>query len=105
MANASSTGSQAVGEADTATDDRGARFERDARGAVDPKQRLRETQRRQREEFGGLHWGSAFFGWLVAVGIAVLLVAIVSAAGAAIGLTSASRRRPHRARAGPGGAR
>ena len=45
---------------------------------------------RQREEYGGLNWGSAFFGWLVAVGIATLLTAILSAAGAAIGLTSTS---------------
>ncbi len=52
--------------------------------------RLRESQRRQREEFGGLHWGSALFGWLVAVGIATLLTALLSAAGAAVGLTDAS---------------
>jgi hypothetical protein len=45
---------------------------------------------RQREEFGGLNWGSAFFGWLVAIGVASLLTAILSAAGAAIGLTSTS---------------
>jgi MFS family permease len=43
--------------------------------------------RRQREEFGGLNWGAAFFGWLVATGLAVILIAILSAAGAAIGLT------------------
>ena len=42
---------------------------------------------RQREEFGGLNWGSAFFGCLVAIGVAALLTAILSAAGAAIGLT------------------
>ena len=47
-----------------------------------------DVRARQREEFGGINWGSAFFGWLVAVGIAVLLVAIISAAGAAVGLTS-----------------
>src|SRR4051794_18928964 len=46
--------------------------------------------RRQREEFGGLSWGSAFFGWLVAVGMAALLTAVLSAAGAAVGLTSTS---------------
>ena len=57
---------------------------------VDPRARLRETQNRQREEFGGLHWGSALFGWLVAVGIATLLTALLSAAGAAVGLTRAS---------------
>jgi hypothetical protein len=56
----------------------------------DPRTRLRETQRRQREAYGGLHWGSAFFGWLVAVGIAVLLTALLSAAGAAVGLTHSS---------------
>src|SRR4051812_39180432 len=47
-----------------------------------------DVRARQREEFGGINWGSAFFGWLVAVGVAVLLVAIISAAGAAVGLTS-----------------
>lgn len=57
---------------------------------LDRRERLRETQRRQREEFGGLHWGSAFFGWLVAVGIATLLTAVLSAAGAAVGLTRTS---------------
>ncbi len=48
--------------------------------------------RRQREEFGGINWGAALFGWLVAVGLAAILVAILSAAGAALGLTSVSRR-------------
>jgi hypothetical protein len=43
---------------------------------------------RQREEYGGFNIGAAFFGWLVAVGMAALLTAILSAAGAAIGLTS-----------------
>jgi hypothetical protein len=41
----------------------------------------------QRERFGGINWGAAFFGWLVAIGIAALLTALVSAAGAAIALT------------------
>jgi amino acid transporter len=49
-----------------------------------------EVHRRQREEYGGLSWGSAFFGWLVAVGVSALLIAILSAAGAAIGLTETS---------------
>ena len=40
-----------------------------------------------RDEFGGINWGAAFFGWLVAIGLAALLTALVSAAGAAIGLT------------------
>jgi amino acid transporter len=48
----------------------------------------REARLRQRDEFGGVNWGAAFFGWIVAIGIGVLLTAIVSAAGAAIGLTN-----------------
>jgi hypothetical protein len=51
---------------------------------------VNDVRRRQREEFGGLSWGSAFFGWLVAVGVAVLVLAILSAAGAAVGLTETS---------------
>ena len=48
-----------------------------------------ETVRaRQRDEFGGFSWGADFFGWLVAVGIAALLTALVAAAGAATGLTN-----------------
>src|SRR5512134_3120972 len=46
-----------------------------------------EAQLRRREEFGGLNWGAAFFGWLVAIGLAALLVAIVAAAGTALGLS------------------
>lgn len=42
------------------------------------------------EEFGGINWGAAFFGWLTAIGIAALLTAILSAAGTAIGLTETS---------------
>ena len=60
--------------------------ERSADGA-DP---VREIRAAQRDEFGGLNWGAAFFGWLVAVGVATLLTAILSAAGAAIGLTRTS---------------
>ena len=45
---------------------------------------------RQHEEFGGFNWGASFFGWLVAVGITALLTALLSAAGAAIGLTELS---------------
>ena len=45
---------------------------------------------RQREEYGGINWGAAFFGWLVAVGVAVLLTGLLAAAGAAIGLTESS---------------
>jgi hypothetical protein len=48
----------------------------------------RDVRARQRDEFGGFNWGSAFFGWLVAIGLGALLTAILAAAGTAIGLTS-----------------
>src|SRR4051812_5250640 len=48
----------------------------------------REARLRQRDRFGGFNWGAAFFGWLVAIGMGVVLTAIVAAAGAAIGLTN-----------------
>ena len=48
----------------------------------------RDARLRQRDEFGGLNWGAAFFGWLVAIGMGVLLTALVGAAGAAIGFTN-----------------
>ncbi|NEM05537.1 hypothetical protein [Geodermatophilus normandii] len=40
----------------------------------------------QRDRFGGIKWGAAFFGWLSANGLAVILVALVSAAGVGLGL-------------------
>ena len=48
----------------------------------------REVLERQREEFGGFSWGSAFFGWLSAIGVATLLIGLIAATGAAVGLTS-----------------
>ncbi len=66
------------------TDDDRPRFARDH--AADPDT-AHAVRARQREEFGGVNWGSAFFGWLVAVGMAALLTALLAAAGGAIGLT------------------
>lgn len=43
---------------------------------------------REREEFGGIKLGSAFFGWLAAVGTAVLLTALVAGTGTALGLAT-----------------
>jgi hypothetical protein len=48
------------------------------------------TRHEARERFGGLNWGAAFFGWLTALGMAAILTALLSAAGAAIGLTEGS---------------
>jgi len=47
-----------------------------------------EVVARQKEKFGGMKFGTAFFGWLAASGAAVLLTALVAAAGAAVGLGS-----------------
>jgi hypothetical protein len=57
-----------------------------------PRERISEgqTRARQREEFGGFSFGSIFFGWLVAIGLAAILTAILSGAGAAIGITELS---------------
>jgi hypothetical protein len=45
---------------------------------------------RQRDRFGGFSWGSDFFGFLAAAGLAAILAGIVAAAGAALGLTEGS---------------
>lgn len=42
----------------------------------------------QRERFGGMKLGSAFFGWLAATGLAVLLTALVSAVGVGVGVAN-----------------
>ncbi len=58
---------------------------------ADDRERRREAllgaRERGREAYGGFNIGAAFFGWLVAIGMAAILTAILSAAGAAIGLT------------------
>jgi len=47
----------------------------------------REVVGRQKDAFGGMKFGSCFFGWLTASGAAVLLIALVTGVGAALGLT------------------
>jgi hypothetical protein len=61
----------------------------ETRGPVE-RESLRTMRARQREEFGGVNWGCAFFGWLVAIGLGALLVGMLAAMGAAIGLTDVS---------------
>jgi hypothetical protein len=43
---------------------------------------------RERARFGGMKFGSAFFGWLTATGMAVLLTAVLAAIGTAIGIST-----------------
>jgi hypothetical protein len=44
--------------------------------------------RREKEEFGGVKVGLAFFGWLTATGTAVMLAAFLGAAGIAVGVAT-----------------
>ncbi len=53
---------------------------------VDPVAQRPEIIARQREAFGGVKVGAAFFGWLTAVGMATLLTVLLAATGAALGL-------------------
>ena len=68
------------------------RFVRDETATTGPtgREAARDVRARQRAEYGGLNWGAAFFGWLVAIGVAVILLAILSAAGTAFGLSEAN---------------
>jgi hypothetical protein len=77
----------ATGTRRTTADTERPRFGRDR---VDRAETARDVRARQREEFGGINWGSAFFGWLVAVGMAAILLGLLSAAGAAFGLGEVS---------------
>ncbi len=71
------------------TNDRNDRDDRDDRGrggpaVVDPE----SVSSAQEEEHGGIKIGSAFFGWLTATGMAVLLTALVAAIGAGVGVVN-----------------
>ncbi|NUS51747.1 MAG: hypothetical protein HOQ22_12005 [Nocardioidaceae bacterium] len=55
-----------------------------ADGGVDPV----VAQEVRRERFGGLNGGAAFFGWLVAVGVSLLLTGIIGAIAAALNSTT-----------------
>ena len=48
----------------------------------------REVVAREKDRYGGVKIGSAFFGWLTATGTAVLLTALLAAAGTAVGLAT-----------------
>jgi hypothetical protein len=59
----------------------------DTDGASASRGAARDAVAVQQSEFGGITWGAAFFGWLSATGLAVLLVALVSAADVGLDLT------------------
>jgi hypothetical protein len=82
------------GQGGTAVADRPAERTTTHDTAVDTRpaarDRLRDVRARQRDEYGGINWGGAFFGWLVAIGLGALLVGLLAAAGAAVGTTELS---------------
>jgi hypothetical protein len=94
------TARPANGRTRTAGDRERPRFGREqinGRKHVDDRERVYDRERaraRQHEEFGGINWGSAFFGWLVSVGMAAILLGLLSAAGAAFGLGDVSDSAP-----------
>jgi hypothetical protein len=61
---------------------------RPADGATVTRGAGRDAVAAQHARYGGIKWGAAFFGWLTANGFAVILVALLSAAGVALGLAS-----------------
>ncbi len=50
-----------------------------------PEDQAADVQQAREEKWGGMHLGAGFFGWLVAVGMAVLLSSIIGAIAAAVG--------------------
>ena len=58
------------------------------RGPVLAPAALDTMRARQRDRFGGFQWGSDFFGWLCAIGLASLLTAGLVGAGVALGLST-----------------
>lgn len=75
---------------DLTTSDTTAPSESDARadagtGTAAPTLRD-DVHAREKAEFGGFKFGSAFFGWLTAMGTTVLLTALVTAIGAGLGI-------------------
>jgi hypothetical protein len=72
---------------DPSTDDAGS-----ANGKITiPRESARDRQsvvNREKEEYGGVKVGLAFFGWLTATGTAVMLTAFLAAAGTAVGVAT-----------------
>jgi amino acid transporter len=97
----STTGATSVGASANTADDRPVlRNQDDAdrhdRNHVDDglgrefQARRREADARAHDRFGGIKWGAAFFGWLSANGLNVILLALATAAGAAVGITQST---------------
>jgi hypothetical protein len=53
-------------------------------GSTTRTERVVEPGPTAHERFGGMNWGAAFFGWMVAVGMTVLLTGLIGAVVAAV---------------------
>ena len=69
-------------------DDLGGRRDHHERvvGHADPRTHRKEVVAAEKAEFGGMKLGSAFFGWLTAAGMGIILTAVLAAAGSAVGV-------------------
>ena len=57
-------------------------------GSSTSNYRAHERLVRESDQFGGVKVGSAFFGWVTAMGMSVLLTALLTACGAGVGLAA-----------------
>jgi hypothetical protein len=84
----SDSGAHSASSSDTGTDRADAPRSTPPR-ATSPAQVDRdEVVSREKDRYGGIKIGSAFFGWLTAIGMALLLTALLAAAGTAVGLAT-----------------
>ena len=60
----------------------------DSRAALPGKANREALLAMEKERFGGMKFGAAFFGWLTATGMVVLLSALAAAIGAAVGFST-----------------
>jgi len=100
-----STGSTSSGA--TSTGSTGSGASRDTSRSTAPAQpqaahssSLHRDDSEARDRFGGINWGAGFFGWLVAIGMTIILSGIVSAVVSAVGSEVDFTLRDARASAG-----
>jgi amino acid transporter len=59
-------------------------------GASTPRNRRNDVVAAEKEQFGGIKFGSAFFGWLTAIGLTVILSGLAAAIGVGVGAANSS---------------
>jgi len=90
--NLTGRGSTAVGGSSTGTSSAGTPspsvgpdLGRSTSSATTREEINRRNEEKRREQFGGFNLGADFFGWLVAIGMTILLTGILSAIAAGLG--------------------